>query len=101
MRFVIGGSGYPAQLPWPCNIYLAGHLPPRNHPAFFCSSRLMLNITRSDMASMGYCPSGRLFQAAATGVPVVGDCWDGQDDVSTPDAAILIARKSRNVGSAP
>jgi hypothetical protein len=42
------------------NIYFVRHLPPSEHPAFFSSSALTLNVTRSSMPAMGFCPSGRL-----------------------------------------
>ena len=59
-------------------------MPPPQHPAFFASSRLTLNITRQAMAAMGWCPSGRLFEAAACGAPILTDSWDGLDDFYTP-----------------
>lgn len=65
-RFVIGGSPYPADFPWTTNIYYVRHTPPA-HRAFYCSSAVTLNVTRSAMAEMGFCPSGRLFEAAACG----------------------------------
>ena len=60
LRFLIGGSMYDAGFPWRDNIFFAGHVPPGDHPAFYCSSRLTLNVTRRAMAEMGFCPSGRL-----------------------------------------
>jgi spore maturation protein CgeB len=75
LRFVIGGAQYPQTFPWTDNIYFVRHLPPADHPAFYSSSRLTLNVTRRAMAEMGYCPSGRLFEAAACGVPIVTDPW--------------------------
>ena len=90
--FVIGGAQYPSDFPWAPNIFFVRHLPPVEHPAFFCSSRLTLNITRHAMAQMGYCPSGRLFEAAACGVPILSDGWEGLDTFFTPDREILIAR---------
>ena len=99
-RFVIGGSGYPEDFPWGDNIFFVRHLPPPDHPAFFCSSRLTLNVTRRDMAAMGYCPSGRLFEAAACGVPVLSDWWDGLDSFFTPGAEILIGRTTEDAVAA-
>jgi len=93
-RFVIGGSGYPQDFPWADNIFFVRHLPPPDHPAFFCSSRLTLNVTRRDMAAMGYCPSGRLFEAAACGVPVLSDWWEGLDRFFEPGTEILIGRST-------
>jgi spore maturation protein CgeB len=66
-RFLIGGAQYPQEFPWAPNIYFVRHVPPSEHGAFFASSRLTLNVTRRAMAEMGYCPSGRLFEAAACG----------------------------------
>ena len=90
-RFVIGGAQYPENFPWAGNIYFVRHLPPEEHPAFFCSSRLTLNVTRQPMAALGWCPSGRLFEAAACGAATLSDWWPGLDDFFTPGQEILIA----------
>ena len=52
-RFLIGGAQYPQDFPWADNIFFVRHLPPPEHPAFFASSRLTLNVTRQAMAEMG------------------------------------------------
>ena len=91
-RFCIGGAQYPESFPWSSNIFFVRHLPPSEHPAFFSSSRLTLNVTRRAMAAMGYCPSGRLFEAAACGVPMLTDDWAGLDCFFTPGEEILITR---------
>jgi spore maturation protein CgeB len=95
-RFLIGGAQYPPSFPWNDNIHFKRHLPPSEHPAFYCSSRLTLNVTRRAMAEMGYCPSGRLFEAAACGVPILSDEWDGLDEFFTPGGEILVARTTDN-----
>lgn len=100
LRFVLGGSGYPESFPWTDNLYLMRHVAPPDHPAFFCSSRLTLNVTRRDMAAMGWCPSGRIFEAAACGVPIVSDRWDGLDAFFTPGDEILLADAAEDVLSA-
>jgi spore maturation protein CgeB len=92
MRFCLGGAMYPQDFPWTSNIFFVYHLPPGEHPAFFCSSRLTLNVTRKAMAEMGYCPSGRLFEAAACGVPILSDWWEGLDQFFEPRSEILVAR---------
>jgi spore maturation protein CgeB len=91
-RFLIGGAQYPPTFPWNDNIYFKRHLPPSEHPAFYSSSRLTLNITRRAMAEMGYCPSGRLFEAAACGAPILSDEWDGLEEFFAPGREILVAR---------
>ncbi|HEY3360219.1 MAG TPA: glycosyltransferase [Polyangia bacterium] len=96
-RFLIGGALYPQDFPWAPNVWFARHVPPAEHAAFYCSSRLTLNVTRAAMAAMGHCPSGRLFEAAACGTPVVTDSWDGLDEFFTPGEEIVIARGPADV----
>ena len=96
-RFLIAGAQYPATFPWTENIYFVRHLPPAEHPAFYSSSRLTLNITRRAMAEMGYCPSGRLFEAAACGVPILTDWWEGLDCFFAPETELLVARTTEDV----
>lgn len=95
-RFVIGGAQYPDSFPWASNIYFVRHLPPGEHPCFFSSSTLTLNVTRRAMAEMGFCPSGRLFEAASCGVPILSDGWEGLETFFTPDVEILIARNAED-----
>ncbi len=90
-RFVIGGAQYPQDFPWTQNIFFVRHLPPAEHPAFYASSRLTLNVTRGAMARMGWCPSGRLFEAASCGTPILSDSWPGLDAFFEPGREILIA----------
>jgi spore maturation protein CgeB len=89
-RFIIGGAQYPEEFPWTSNIFFMRHLPPEDHPVFYCSARLTLNVTRGAMQSMGYCPSGRLFEAAACGTPVLTDDWEGLDQFFEPETEVLL-----------
>jgi spore maturation protein CgeB len=97
LKFLIGGSGYPEDFPWVDNIWFARHVAPPEHPAFFSSSALTLNVTRRDMAAFGWCPSGRLFEAAACGTPVISDWWEGLDAFFAPGREILVARTAEDV----
>jgi spore maturation protein CgeB len=99
-RFLIGGAQYPQEFPWSDNIYFVRHLPPEEHPAFYSSSRITLNVTRAAMAEMGWCPSGRLFEAAACGTPVLTDPWDGIEEFFTPGEEILVAGGTDDVVAA-
>jgi spore maturation protein CgeB len=99
-RFLLGGAQYPDDFPWCANMYFVRHLPPSEHPGFFSSSRLTLNVTRRDMAEMGWCPSGRLFEATACGTPVLSDAWDGLDAFFTPGHEILVATNTDEAVSA-
>jgi spore maturation protein CgeB len=90
-RFVIAGAQYPADFPWAPNVWFVRHLPPADHPAFFASCPLTLNVTRAAMARMGYCPSGRLFEAAACGTAVLSDTWEGLGEFFEPGREIFTA----------
>ena len=89
-RFLIGGAQYPVDFPWAKNIFFVRHLPPNDHPAFFSSCRLTLNVTRQAMAEMGWCPSGRLFEAAACGAAMLTDAWEGLDAFFEPGREVLV-----------
>ena len=91
-RFLLGGAQYPESFPWTPNVFFRQHVAPVDHPAFYCSSRITLNVTRKAMAEMGYCPSGRLFEAAACGVPLLSDYWEGLDQFFSPGDEIIIGR---------
>jgi spore maturation protein CgeB len=96
-EFLIGGAQYPHDFPWTRNIRFVRHMPPSEHPGFFSSSRWTLNVTRHAMAVNGYCPSGRLFEAAACGTPVITDDWEGLDAFFTPGEEIVVARTTQHV----
>lgn len=95
-KFLIGGSMYPHDFPWTDNIYFIDHIPPGEHPSFYCSSAFTVNVTRGAMAEMGYCPSGRLFEAAACGVPIISDYWEGIEHFFTPGSEIIIVRTTQD-----
>jgi spore maturation protein CgeB len=96
-RFLIGGALYPHNFPWVSNIYFVRHLPPSEHPAFFSSSDLTLNVTRPSMAEMGFCPSGRLFEAASCGAAIVSDYWNGIEDFFQPGQEVLLAKGTADI----
>ena len=92
--FVLGGAMYPASVRWPANVVRIDHVAPDDHPAFYGSSPLTVSVTRGPMARCGWCPSGRLFEAAACGVPVLSDPWPGLEAFFAPGEEILVARTS-------
>jgi spore maturation protein CgeB len=96
-KFAIAGSQYPPDFPWTSNVHYLWHLPPSDHPPFFCASALTLNVTRKAMTVTGFCPSGRLFEAAACGTPIVSDEWPGLDCFFAPGREILVASDTADV----
>ena len=78
-QFLLAGPLYPWQWQWPVNVRRVDHVSPHAHSGFYSSSRITLNLTRQEMARNGWCPSGRLFEAAACGTPLISDWWEGLD----------------------
>jgi spore maturation protein CgeB len=90
-RFVLGGAQYPDDASMPANVRRFEHVAPPDHGAFFASSSMTLNITRAAMAKYGHCPSGRLFEAAACGVPILTDYFTGLEQFFEPGQELLVA----------
>jgi spore maturation protein CgeB len=89
-RFVLAGSLYPREWNWPGNVTRFDHVAPADHPALYSSSRATLNITREGMARTGYCPSGRFFEAAACGTPILSDWWEGLNEFFRRDEIVVV-----------
>jgi spore maturation protein CgeB len=98
--FVLAGSLYPTHWQWPGNVRRFEHISPREHPAMYSSCRTTLNITRDQMARAGYCPSGRFFEAAACGTPILSDWFEGLDTFFDPGEQILIVNRAEDVMAA-
>ncbi|HEX6442467.1 MAG TPA: glycosyltransferase [Stellaceae bacterium] len=96
-RFAVAGPLYPADFIWPANVERFEHVGPDRHGWFYSRQRFALNVTRADMVRTGYSPSVRLFEAAASGVPLISDWWPGLDTIFTPEREILIARSGNDV----
>ncbi|MBW3667475.1 MAG: glycosyltransferase [Actinobacteria bacterium] len=96
--FVIAGPGH-RELHWPVNIELIEHLSPAEHARFYSSQLFTLNVTREEMRRSGWGPSVRLFEAAACGIPVISDWWEGLDTFFTPGREIAVAASHHDVVS--
>jgi spore maturation protein CgeB len=96
LAFLLAGTLYPWHWQWPANVKRFDHVSPAEHPALYCSSRLTLNLTRAEMAACGYCPSGRFFEAAACGTPIVSDWFEGLDTFFQPGEEVLIASSTED-----
>jgi len=96
-RFAVAGPQYPDDIRWPGNVEHIAHLGPDRHRSFYCAQRFTLNVTRADMTAAGWSPSVRLFEAAACGVAILSDRWEGLDTLFAPDREILIRDRSEEV----
>jgi spore maturation protein CgeB len=97
LRFAVAGPQYPDEIGWPRNVERIEHVAPGDHPRFYASQRFTLNVTRAEMRAAGWSPSVRLFEAAACGVPVISDRWEGLDRIFAEGEEILIADSSEDV----
>ena len=96
--FLVAGPQYPDNaIRWQSNVRRLTHVPPRDHPAFYCSSRFTLNITRDDMVAAGYSPSVRLFEASACGAVILSDDWPGLPEFLTPGEEMLLPKDAAEV----
>jgi spore maturation protein CgeB len=95
--FLLAGSLYPWNWEWPENVRRMEHIAPAEHSRFYSSSRLTLNITRGEMAANGWCPSGRFFEAAACGTPLITDAWEGLASFFDLDSEIRVVASAEDV----
>jgi spore maturation protein CgeB len=96
-RFLLAGSLYPGEWTWPHNVKRCDHVPPADHAALYSSSRATLNVTRDGMAESGYCPSGRFFEAAACGTPILTDWFEGLDSFFDLERDLCVVRSPEDV----
>jgi spore maturation protein CgeB len=96
--FVLGGSGW-GDKPMPTNTRYVGHVFTRDHNAFNCSPRAVLNISRDSMARFGFSPATRVFEAAGAGACLITDAWTGLDMFLEPDQEVLVAHTGEEVAA--
>jgi spore maturation protein CgeB len=95
-RFLLGGSGWDDK-PCPANVVKLGHVPTVVHNALNVSARAVLNISRDSMASVGFSPATRVFEAAGAGACLLTDAWEGIELFLTPDKEVLVVRDGADV----
>ncbi|MFW5886543.1 MAG: CgeB family protein [Bacteroidota bacterium] len=88
--FVLGGSGW-LDKSLPQNVNYIGHVYTKDHNAFNCTPKAVLNISRQSMADYGYSPATRVFEAAGAGACIITDNWKGIDHFLEPGKEILVA----------
>ena len=89
-RFLLAGAGW-GDKPMPRNVGYIGHLYTADHNAFNASCLAVLNVSRDSMASNGYSPATRVFEAAGAGACLITDAWEGIDRFFAPGSEILVA----------
>ena len=95
-KFKIGGSGW-GDKGMPQNVEYIGHVYTKDHNAFNCTPKAVLNISRDSMAKMGFSPATRVFEAAGAGACIITDYWLGIDFFFEPGKEILVAASGDEV----
>lgn len=99
MKFILGGNGWGDKV-LPGNVKWIGHLFTRDHNAFNCSARAVLNVNRESMARYGFSPPTRIFEAAGAAACVISDAWNGIELFLEPGREVLTARSGAEVADA-
>jgi spore maturation protein CgeB len=93
-QFLLGGSGWQPDLP---NVRYFGHVGSRDHNAFNCTPRAVLNVNRESMARIGFSPPTRVFEAAGAGACLITDAWPGLSEFLDPGREVLVAHEGDEV----
>jgi spore maturation protein CgeB len=95
-RFLIGGNGWDSKA-MPANVRHIGHVYTREHNAFNTSPLAVLNIARDSMATTGFSPATRVFEAAGAGACLITDAWVGLELFLKENEEVLVARDGGDV----
>src|ERR1700694_646873 len=95
-QFVLGGEGWGGKV-LPKNVRWIGHVRTGDHHRVNCSARMVLNVNRDSMASVGFSPPTRVFEAAGAGACFITDHWIGIETFFVPGREILVAASAEEV----
>jgi spore maturation protein CgeB len=95
--FLLGGNGWHEHIDLPANVKPIGHVYTRDHNAFNCSPRAVININRDSMARYGFSPPTRVFEAAGAGACLMCDAWEGIEEFLEPDEEVLVVNSGADV----
>lgn len=96
--FILGGSGW-GDKPMPGNVRYLGHVYTKDHNAFNCTPKAVLNISRESMARYGFSPATRVFEAAGAAACLVTDYWEGIETFFEPGSELLVAHSGEEVAA--
>ncbi len=95
--FLLGGSGWEGAAADYPNVKYVGHVYTADHNAFNSTPLAVVNICRQSMASYGYSPPTRVFEAAGAGACVITDDWEGVDYFLEPGRECLTANNGDEI----
>ena len=95
-QFLIGGNGWESK-DMPANVRHRGHVYTTEHNAFNCTPKAVLNVARDSMATIGFSPATRVFEAAGAAACLITDAWEGVELFLKPGEEVLVARDGQDV----
>jgi spore maturation protein CgeB len=95
--FMLGGNGWEDRVADLGNIRYLGHVAPGDHNALNRSALAVLNVSRESMATNGWSPATRVFEAAGAGACLITDEWQGVEEFLAPGEEVLVARDGAEV----
>lgn len=98
LTFILGGEGWGGKA-LPGNVRWIGHVGIDRHNRVNCSARMVLNINRESMATVGFSPPTRVFEAAGAGACLVTDKWTGVEMFFDVGTEILVAASAEEIVS--
>ena len=98
LSFILGGEGW-GNKTLPANVRWIGHVGSGDHNRVNCSARMVLNLNRDSMASVGFSPPTRVFEAAGAGACLISDAWPGIGSFFVRNEEILIASSAEEIVS--
>ena len=96
LSLVLGGEGWAGKR-LPANVRWIGHVGIADHNRVNCSARMVLNINRNSMASVGFSPPTRVFEAGGAGACLITDDWTGIDNFFALRREILVASSAEGI----
>jgi spore maturation protein CgeB len=94
---VLGGSGWDQGIELPGNVRYVGHVYTRDHNAFNCSPIAVINVNRDSMATYGFSPPTRVFEAAGAGACLLCDHWEGIEQFLEPGREVISVQNGYEV----
>lgn len=98
-QFLLGGEGW-GDKAMPLNVRWIGHVGTADHNRINSTAGMVMNINRASMASFGFSPPTRIFEAAGAGACLLCDDWPGVEECFAPGGEILVVRSAQDVVNA-
>jgi spore maturation protein CgeB len=99
-RFLLGGSGWDANVLSLPNLRYVGHVYTADHNAFNVTPLAVLNICRDSMARFGFSPPTRVFEAAGAAACIITDNWKGIELFLQPGVECIAVDSGLDVAKA-